>query len=260
MSSMTVLPIPGHRSSVEDATEWLERSKCDAILLSLPEDLEQFVQGYAQGTVSEDELWNSYQLMTGISRPLVNSLRSRLKPLTIYLSNVPDGRRISLYCYEDLASHVESGRFAEKSLLLSYRARVRHDIDLEEWRKALLEESQVAQSTWQRSIENLFDKATQNRENAVFYEGLIGPLTKQLRELGISVKIAYMSTYWRPPLDVLRVMMRLKGPSELTDDNIRNAVELHMKYLDIVISSDDLDESQKKWANAVSFRRTTKVT
>jgi len=255
MSNVTVLSVPGHRRSVENATRWVEQSEHEALLLSLPQDLEYFVQEYARGEASEDELWNSYQLMTGMSRPLVNSLRSKLKPLLRYLSNVARKCKIGIYCYDDLATHVQSGKFAEKSLLLSYRGRVCRELDLGEWRRVLLEEFRVAQSTWKNSIENLVEKAMRNAENAVLYEGLIGPLVKRLRECGMSVRVAPMQTYWRPPLDALRTAMWLKGESYLTDDNIKKAVKFHMKYLDTVILSDDLDESERKWADIVSFRK-----
>lgn len=255
MSIVTVLPVLGHRRSVENATRWLEQSEHDALLLGLPQDLEHFVQEYAKGEVSEDELWNSYQLMTGVPRPLVNSLRSKLKPLLRYLSNAACRRKIGIYCYDDLAMHVQSGKFAEKILLLSYRGRVCRDLNLEEWRRTLLEEFRVTQSTWKRSIENLVEKAMKDAQNAVLYEGLVGPLVKHLRECGVSVRVARMLTYWRPPLDALRTALWLRGASYLTDDNIRTAAEFHMKYLERVISSKDLDESERKWAEAISFRR-----
>lgn len=255
MSTVTVLSVPGHRRSVENATRWLEQTRHDALLLGLPQDLERFVQAYAQREVSENELWNSYCLMTGMSRPLVNSLRAKLKPVLRYLSSVALKRRVKVYCYDELATHVESGKFAEESLLLSYRERVCHELSLEKWRRTLLEELHMARSTWKRSIENLVEKATQNVENAVFYEGLVGPLVKYLRECGVSVRVAPMPPFWRPPLEALRTAMRLEGESCLSDDSIRKAVELHMKYLDIVLTSESLDESERRWAEVVSFRK-----
>jgi len=254
MSNVTILPVLGNRRSVESATRWLGQSEYDALLLGMPEDFENFVQSYAQGQVSEDELWNSYRLMTGTSRPLVNSLRSKLKPLLKYLSNETCGHKIDIYCYDDLETHIQSGNLAEKILILSYRRRVCRYLDLEEWRRILLEEFHVMQSTWKRSVENLVEKAKENVENVVLYEGLIGPLVKQLQKWGLSVKVARILTHWRSPLDALRTAMWLRGESYLTNENIKAAVELHMKYLETVISSEDLDESERKWSDMVSFR------
>ncbi len=255
MSSATVFSIQGHRKSVETAIRWLEQSKHDAVLLGLPQDLEHFVQAYALGEISEDELWNSYQLMTGLLRPLADSFRSKLKPLLKYLSTSAHKRKAEVYCYDDLATHVHSGKFAERILLLSYRGRVCSDIDLEEWRQTLVDELRIAQSTWKRSVEDLVEKTFQNVENAIFYEGLLGPLVKYLRQSGVSIRAVHMLSYWRAPLDALRTAASLRGDAYLTEENIRRAVELHMKYLDTVISSDDLDESEKKWAQMASFRK-----
>jgi len=254
MSNVTVLPVLGNRRSVENATGWLGQSKYDALLLGLPQDLENFVQSYARGEASEDELWNSYQIMTGASRPLVNSLRSKFKPLLKYLSDKTSRQEIDIYCYDDLATHIQSGNLAEKVLLLSFRGRVCRDLNLEKWRRILLEELRAMQSTWKESVENLVEKLTVNIENMVLYEGLIGPLVKQLQKCGLSVKVARVPTHWRSPLDALRTALWLRGESYLTDENIKTAVELHMKYLETVISSDDLDESERKWSDAVSFR------
>jgi len=255
MSGAIVFSIPGHRKSVENATRWLEQSKHDAVLLGLPQDLERFVQAYAQGEISEDELWNSYQLMTGLLRPLVDSLRSKLKPLLKYLSASTHRRKAEIYCYDDLATHAQSGKFAERILLLSYRGRVCSNIDLEEWRQTLVDQLRIAQSTWKRSVENLIEKTIQNVENAIFYEGLLGPLVKYLRQSGVLIRAVHMLSYWRAPLDVLRIAASLRGEAYLTKENVRRAVELHMKYLDTVVSSNDLDESEKKWAQMVSFRK-----
>lgn len=257
MSGAIVFSIPGHRKSVENATKWLEQSKHDAVLLGLPQDLEHFVQAYAQGEISEDELWTSYQLMTGLLRPLVDSLRSKLKPLLKYLSTSTHMRKAEIYCYDDLATHAQSGKFAEKILLLSYRGRVCSDIDLKEWRQTLIDELRIAQSAWKRSVEDLVEKTSQNVENAIFYEGLLGPLVKYLRQCGVSIRAVHMLSYWRAPLDALRTAASLRGEAYLTKKNVSRAVKLHMKYLDTVISSDDLDETEKKWAQMASFRKSS---
>jgi len=257
MSSATVFSIPGQRKSVENATRWLENSKPkhDAILLGLPQDLEHFVQAYVQGDISEDELWKSYRLMTGLLRPVADSLRSKLKPLFSYLPTVARKRDAEIYCYDDLATHIQSGKSAERILLLSYRAKVRSNIDLEEWRQILVEELRIGKTAWKRSLENLVEKTIPNVENAIFYEGLLGPLVKHLKDSGVSVKAVHMSTYWCAPLDALRTAASWKGETYLTKENIRKAVELHMKYLGTVISSSDLDESERRWAQMASFRK-----
>jgi hypothetical protein len=254
MSNVTVLPVLGDKRSIKNATRWLERSQYDALLVSMPEELENFVRSYVRGDISEDELWNSYRILTGAPDPLVNSIRSKFKPLTEYLRNETE-RDVDVYCYDDLTSHVKSGQYAERILLLSYRGRVCRDLDLDTWRRLLLEELRTMRSAWKRSVENLVEKVVANFENMVFYEGLIGPLVKQLRRFELSVKVARAPTYWRSPLDALRVAAWLKGESYLTDENIRTAVEQHMKYLETVILSRDMDESDEKWSDTISFQR-----
>lgn len=248
LANLTILFSPGHERVAERAIDRIRYASFDAVLVGLPEDLETTVRDHVKGTVPEETVWKEYRIVTGLHERLVEPVRRRIHPLLQHLA-----RRALLelktrvFCYEDLSSHGGSGRAAEKLLLLQTAERIRRQVIVEEWRDALVEELESSKESWERSMENLVEKANGQDHNMVMYSGLICPLRERLVEQGFSVGIISLGTYWRSPIEVLRALMWVRRSGQVSDEEIEQCVREQMRYLDFVISSESPDVAHEKW-------------
>jgi len=254
LANLTILFCPGHEWVAERAIDRIRYASFDAVLVGLPEDLERTVRDHVKGIVSEETVWKEYQIATGLHERLIEPVRRRIHPLLQHLA-----RRVLLepktrvFCYEDLSSHVGSGRAAEKLLLLQTAERIRRRVAVEEWRAALVEELESSKESWDRSMENLDEKAAWQDTNLVMHAGLIGPLRERLVEQGFSVEIIRLETYWRSPIEVLRTLMWVRRSGQVSDEEIEQCVREQMRYLDFVISSESPDLAHEKWTTRRAY-------
>jgi len=147
LSSITLLFNPGDRQTTEKAIKEIVHSSYDAFLLGLPQQLETTVREHVSGKISEETVWREYRLLTGLHEKLIEPVRRRLRPLMLHIrrraASRPDTR---VCCYQDLTGHVESGHAAEKILLLQMAERIRREVHVEEWRRALTEQLESSAS------------------------------------------------------------------------------------------------------------------
>jgi hypothetical protein len=250
MTNVTILYVPGHERITEKAIEKIEDSSFDAVFVGLPEDLETTVEDYIDGGIPEETVWKEYEIVTGLHKRFAEPVRCRIQPLLRHLTRrklvEPETR---VFCYQDLSSHVETGRAAERVLLLLVAERVRRQVQVEEWRNALLEELESTKTSWERSLENLVEKAVRQDRNIVMHTGLISPLRDRLVDQDLSVTLLSCGEYWRSPIEVLRILLWLKGSDGVSDEEIQHCVQEQMRYLDFVLSSESLDIAHERWAS-----------
>jgi len=243
-----LLILTGLRKAAERAVEWMSRKRFGSVFLDLPEDLTPYVREYMYGRMSQQDLWKNYAYLTGLQQPFVNASRNGVEPI---LNALPwlKGRmpELEAYCYQDLESHMESCRLSEKVLLMEAVGRVRGKIDVEEWRRILNQELVCVTVGWTRALENIVEVARGVPENVVLYSGFTRPIKERLEEDGFEVKSVYLQHYWRSPLDVLRAMAWLRGVENVSCGLILECVKRHLKYLDYVIFSEDLDTAHARW-------------
>ena len=255
-----LITLTGLREAAERAVVWMSGKSFESIFLDLPEDLSPYVRAYMDGNMTQQKLWKNYAYLTGLQQPFVNALRYGVEPILNALPRLKDRKpRLEAYCYQDLKSHMESCSLSEKVLLMETVGRVRGKVDVEEWRRVLNQELECVTVGLTRALENIVEGARENPENVVLYSGFTRLFKKRLEEDGFQVKPIHLQHYWRPPLDVLRAIAWLRGVENVSSDLILGCVKSHLRYLDYVISSEDIDTAHARWELEILPNATRKV-
>jgi len=232
------------------AAAWLSRKRYQALFLDLPEDLTSFVRKYMGEEISEVELWRSYGYLTGLQEPFINVMRYRMNHIIDVLPRLKYKMpELEVYCYLDLKCHIEASRLSEKLLLLETRERVRKGIKISEWRELMHDEKELARVGLRRTIENISEVVKKYSKSTVLYGSFIKPFKDCMKSKGFIVEPIYLQHYWRSPLDILRIMIWIRGVEYIQDEMFTRCVKGYLKYLDYVISSDDIDVAHDKWVS-----------
>jgi hypothetical protein len=248
LPEISVLVFTGFRAAAERAAQRLRTMEFEGLLLNLPEEMEGFLKSYINGRMDLEELLKSYRYLTGSSQPFVNALRYRMEPLLTALPILGERRRgLMVECYQDLESSISSRNLSERLLLLEAAERIRGRISVTKWRDLLREEIRYAEERWLRERENIVEKAGRHPRSLVLYGGSPKALKEYLERRGFSVNVVFTQRYWRPPLEVLRMIASLRGVEELCDRVISDCVQRHLQYLDYILLSGNIDEAHEKW-------------
>jgi len=237
-----ILILTGFREASEGALTWIFRERPSPLLIDLPQDFTVSLERLYEGRMTIEEFWSEYQFLTGLEEPYVNSIR---RTIGLILNSLPGLKAevpsLEFVCYLDLKEHLRLMEMSEKLLLLEASARMSSRLRLDEWRRLLAEELRRLQSAWKKASENLLESLRRGAKNAVLYRGIPRTLIERLAKEGYNVKPVYFQSYWRPPLDVLRRIIREHGVDWIPDEVLAFCVSSHLRYLDYVISSEDLE-------------------
>jgi hypothetical protein len=252
MALISALILTRFRETAEKAAAWLTKERYQALFLDLPEDFTMFVREYMDKGMPQERLWGSYGYLTGLQEPFINALRFQMDPV---FNVLPGLRRLmpmlKVYCYQDLECQIEANRLSERLLLLATRERVRRKIRLEEWRRLLADELELAALGLGRIVDNVVEGAGMHWRDVVLYGGLVKPFKDCMEAKGFKVKPIYLQRYWQNPLDVLRIVSWAHGVNNVPDEVIMRCVRTYLSYLDYVLSSEDLDAAHAKWTSEI---------
>jgi hypothetical protein len=234
------------------AIEWVMQREPDHLLLDLPVELTSSVRRLALEDGDPEEFWREYAFLTGLEEPYLNAIRrSRniiIDSLPILMESNPGLR---LFCYLDLEEHLKSTKLVENLLLLETAEKVRRNINVKSWRRLLSEEANLAISSLEKISANIFDMLKKDGKNVVFGGRFPNSLIRYLSLKGYEVRLIYLQSYWKPPLDILRAMSQIYPVEEIPDEIIKECVKHHLKYIEYVLRSENLEVAYKKWVKEV---------
>ncbi|MFX0107504.1 MAG: hypothetical protein ACFE7R_04405 [Candidatus Hodarchaeota archaeon] len=252
MSTLLTLVLTKLRTTTERAFEWLTKSRFQTLFLHLPEDMTNFVDEYLEREMSKEDLWQSYSDLTGLQEPYINALRYRMDPLLETISQLKGSiPRLEVYCYQDLRVHIDAHSLSERFLLLETSERVRSKIRISDWRELLEKQLELGTRELDRVAENISLHAEHHPWNVILYDGTLKPFKTIMESMGFMVKIIHLHNYWRSPLEVLAKMARTWGVDNLPDRLIMICIENHLRYLDYVLSFQNIDSAHDRWVSDV---------
>lgn len=250
MSTLLTLILTKLRKTTKKAIEWLIEGHYQTLFLGLPEDLTNFLNEYLEREISKEEFWQSVSYLTGLQEPYINALRYRMDPLLNTLPQLKDRvPRLEIYCYHNLDYYLDAHTLSEKTLFLETSERIRSKIKVGAWRELLEKKLELNIKSREFIMENISFHAEKHPWNTVLYGGVIKSFKKGMENMGFKVKIIHLHNYWRSPLEVLGNMAQSWGIHNLSDDLIIKCVESHLRYLDYVLLSQDIDFAHDKWVS-----------
>jgi hypothetical protein len=258
MPYVTLIVASRFRSSTERASLLLENLDFEAIFLSFPEELGESLSLYSVGDISEEEFWNDYITLTGLSTPFANSLRYKLGPLINKLSSIKLNHDFDVYCFEDLKNHVRLRGFTERQLLLEFQSRATGKLDADEWRIIINEELETEKLSEEKIVENILEKGMNHKNSVIICAGYVKNIKRKLRP-NYKVKVICLENYWKAPLDVLKTLLTSKGIDKISDNTIQLCIKQHLKYLDYILLYDDIDTAHTIWSEEFKPHKTFKT-
>jgi len=248
MPTIIALILTRFRGGAERVASWLARESYESLLLDLPRDLESFLKAHIDGEASIEELWRNYGYLTGVQKPFINAIRYTVDPILDALAQLHHRMpEHEIYCYQDLEHHIEAKKLSERLLILETKSKVSSRVEVEEWRTLLRDELECADIGFREAVENIAEEAVAHSRSVVLYRGMIGPFKNYMVTERFTVEAVYLQHYWRSPLEALRVITWAKGVDNISDDVIARCVQYHLRYLDHVLSSEDIDAAHEKW-------------
>jgi hypothetical protein len=249
MPRIIVLIAIGFRKLYEKIAKWLENTKFESLFLALPKDFEPFLRAFVHGSISEYDFWKSYEYLTNFHEPFINSLKYKIVPILNCLRSVfKKNKHIKLYCYKNLSSYVKINKISEKILLLGFKSKISNKININEWKSTLKDEIDLIKDSWFEEINNIIENACFHNENVLLYNGSIKPLKECLELNGFEVKLLLLEQiHWYPPLDVLRALISTRGIEKIKDEEVEACIKSHIKYLDYILLSENIDLAYESW-------------
>lgn len=247
MPKITALILTRFRGGAEKVGSWLTRESYEALFLDLPRDLEQFMKAHIDGEASIEDLWRSYGYLTGFQNPFINALKYTVDPILDALVQLQRIPKHEIYCYQDLEHHIEAKKLSERLLMLETTSKVSSRIAVEDWRTLLRDELECTDAGLRKTIEIIAEGAMSHTRNVILYRGMIKPFKDCMEAEGFTVETVYLQHYWRSPLDVLRVIAWAQGVESISDDVITRCVQHHLSYLDLILSSKNIDTAHEQW-------------
>ncbi len=253
---MKILIVSPFRESSERVCEWLRSKKVDILFIDLPMDLEHTIRYYIEGKINEGEFWNDYAKLTGLQEPYMVALNYWLEPTLKFLPELKNHIPwLKVHCYGDFDYHLWARKMSEKLLILAYRSRVAERIDVENWREIFREDHELSELMENNIIENILENIEPDFENVIVYRGIPKNLKQHLKKAGYPVELVYLQRYWRPPLNVLSLLFWFFGEEHVSDDQIEKCVSAHLKYLDFILTEENLDKAHTPWTKHLNLRR-----
>ena len=246
---LTIVVTPGFRKAYEKASNWLKQNPWSSIFLGLPVESEPFVKAYTEERFGEKEFWRNISLLTGHTKPFINSLKLRFQPILDGIREMYTGNR-EIHCFQDLKSCVEESKIQERILLLQFRYRATGRLDLNAWKDTLLEEMKGLEDSWRRATDRIFEEAQEGAANVVLHGGYLKS-TQQLKRPNTGVEIILLEEYWKSPLDTLRTILWRHGFDRVSNREMGRYLEMQKKYVDLVIQSNDVDAAHEEWTQTV---------
>lgn len=246
MSCITLIVASRFKSSSERASLTLETLDFDALFLSFPEELSESLNLYSVGEISEEEFWNDYITLTGLSTPFASSLKYKLGPIIGKLPSIKHLHDFAIYCFEDLQHHIQLRGFTERQLLLEFKSRATRKLYPNEWRILLRGELDARKLLDQKIADTILEKGMNHENSVIIFAGSAKNLKKRIHSK-YDVKVICLENYWKPPLDVLKTLFASKGIDKTPDEIVKLCIKQHLKYLDYVLLYDDVDTAHSVW-------------
>ncbi len=222
----------------------------DIFLICFPNLTIKLIEDYGKGIVSNQEFWEDWKQLFGLTDPFVNALQNQLDPvlqvIPFLFKKKPEIRIIP---YQDNYYFQMTEQFKEQIFLLTYKTRVTKKINLKAWKELLHDDYEWTESQNEKNIENILKNLQNKNQSAILYQGSARNLRKILKLKGYHPKMKYLMKYWRAPLEVLTYLIGLKGIQNIPERCIDQCIQEHVSYIDFILTEPSIDAAHKRWTN-----------
>jgi hypothetical protein len=242
---------PKLREAMRKAGELVSSELPDLMLVEIPVEMQGVLQDFLNFDRSLDQFWSEYERGAGLTGPFVRATRYSWDHFLLALRKAKLVKpELEVACYGSVQDERDRTRLSEKLLALELRSKISR-IDVKDWRGYIAEDLLSSQSSFENAYSRVVGWLRGGRKKAVLWCGSASPIVNVLRKNGYPLQVRYVMAYVKPPLTALLAVARIHGLDNITDREIEAGVKMHLQYLDLVISSENLDAAHRRWENTI---------
>jgi len=230
---------PTRRADIE-ALENVRRLRPQAILLNLPENIEEVLNDYSRGKLDYEEFIDS------LYEKLPEPKGAWIKEFEVFLRELPSiGELADIYCYTDTESFNQEVSTSMEVALLTIRGIIREKVEVKEWinvlKKSVLREAEK----WSREFSKILDIA-RSYDRVICISGFEGKYIKRrLDDFGVKSWIRYLDQpYHFTPLEILKRLILL---DRVDEELFSKLIKEHIRFLKEYIYRMPYTEAVEKW-------------
>lgn len=223
-----ILVKPLSRRASEEALRELRRSRAQAVMLNLPENISDLVQDLVLGAIRYDDFLE--KLEKRLPSPASAWIKGYEQILTsgFKVEKVPE-----VYCYGDVISFKAEAEEAVQLTLLTLRSIITNRVNVEEWLKILQERSRLREASLRREAEKVADICARYEEAVCVSDRTPTHIKSKLEEERIKPRVRYLGQpHHFTPLEVLsRALSRRRVSREELEKLIKEHIEFIRGYV-----------------------------
>lgn len=252
MASTSLILTPKLKEAMWRAGRLISFELPDLALVEIPIEIQRNLQRFLEYDRTIDQFWSDYERETTLAGPFVRAAKYSWEQFLLELRKATLVKpELKVGCYSSVQDEQERARRSEKLLALELRSKI-SNVGLGEWREYMAEELLCSRSRFERTYDRLVDRLRgELRKKAVVWCGFASPIVSVLRKDNCSPQVRYVVSYLKPPLEALLALARIRGLDSITDRTIESGVKMHLQYLSLVISGENLDVAHRRWEEMV---------
>ena len=223
-----ILVKPPSRRASEEALRELRRSRAQAVMLNLPENISGLVQDLVLGAIGYDDF------LEEIEKKLPSPASAWIKGYERILTSGFEAEKIpEVYCYGDVISFKAEAEEAVQLTLLTLRSIITNRVNVEEWLKILQERSRLREISSRREAEKVADISVRYEKTVCISDRTPTHIKSRLEKERIKPRVHYLGQpYHFTPLEVLsRALSRRRVSREELERLIREHIEFVREYV-----------------------------
>lgn len=237
-----ILVKPPSRRASEEALRELRRARAQAVLLNLPENINDLVQDLVLGAIEYDDF------LEEVEKRLPSPASAWIKGYEqILTSGFKEEKVPEIYCYGDVFSFKVEAEEAVKLTLLTLRGMITNRVDVEEWLRILRERSKLREISSRREAEKVADISLQYERAVCVSERTPTHIKSKLEEEGIKPRIHYLGQpHHFTPLEVLSRM--LSSRRKVSREELEGLIKEHIEFIREYVYRKPMLEAIDEWS------------
>jgi len=226
-SELGILVKPPSSKAAIEAVEKLRCLRPQALLLNLPENINDLILELASGESFQE-------FVKEAERKLPKPASAWLKEYEPILKEIPSfGGTLDVICYIDPASFKKSAEKSIELAILAAKSIITGRIEVDKWLKILKSEVEAYEKTIEKEADKIADLSKNYERPICISDFTAKQIKEKLKERGIDPWIQYLGQpYHFTPLEILkRTMMKREVSKEEAEALIREHLRFIQEYI-----------------------------
>ncbi len=240
-AEVEILVKPPSKRASQEAVKKLRQLRFQALMLSLPENINDLAQELISGAIEYDDF------LEKVEKRLPSPAEAWLKGYEQILMETSKLRRMpEIYCYGDVLSFKAESEKALQLTLLTLRSMITSRVNVEEWLKVLQEGSRLEEVSSRREAEKVANISICYEKTICISDQIPIHIKSRLEHEGIKPKIHYVGQpHHFTPLEVLK---RGLSKGKIGRDEVEKLIREHIEFVREYIYREPILEAIDEWS------------